>query len=180
MTHALPEAVNLRRAMRLADNSLALAQAQPEPFGMCHALTQVARCYKLMGLLSETQLCLQQALGWCRLMGGTDGVVDLLCELGETAAALAETDSLSRQAQASRQRARSHALQASALAAQVADPQAEAQVLLRISDILNRCGDRDDAVLLQTRALRRLADPWQTEPMANPHLMPGIGRLADG
>lgn len=179
MSKELPQTVDLHRAMRMANERLRLAQAQPDAFSMCHALTQVARCYKLMGLLAETQLCLQQALGWCRLMGSNDAVVDLLCELSETAATLAETDDRPRHAHASKLRACCYALQASAAAAHVSDPQAEAQMLLRISDVLARCGDRDDAALLQTRALRLLADPAQTEPAANPHLMPGLGRLAD-
>jgi len=192
MSMAIPQQVDLRHAMRLANDRLALAQGQLDPFSMCHALTQVARCYKLMGMLAETQTCLQQALRWSRLMGGTDGVVDLLCELGETAATLAATHAAAhaatlvdtrhppRAAQALRQRARGHALEASTLACHVSDPQCEAQVLLRISDILDRCGNRDDAVLLQTRALRLMADPAQAEAMPDPHLMPGIGRLADG
>ena len=36
----------------------------------------------------------------------------------------------------------------------VADPQWEITVLLRVSDVLDRCGDHDDAVALQSRAMR--------------------------
>ena len=38
--------------------------------------------------------------------------------------------------------------------ARVADPQWEIKVLLRVSDVLDRCGDHDDAVELQSRAMR--------------------------
>ena len=39
------------------------------------------------------------------------------------------------------------------MAARAADPHWEIKVLLRASDVLGRCGDHDDAVTLQTRAM---------------------------
>ena len=35
----------------------------------------------------------------------------------------------------------------------MSDPQWEIRVLMRASDVLDRCGDHDDAVLLQQRAM---------------------------
>jgi hypothetical protein len=61
----------------------------------------------------------------------------------------------------------------------VADTGWEAQVLLRISDVFDRCGDRDDAVQLQTRALRLMSGSLKAGG-ADPALLPSLGRLADG
>ena len=46
-------------------------------------------------------------------------------------------------------------------------------MLLRVSEALDRCGDRDDALSLQTRALRLLAGDLgaPSEPMQ----LPGVG-----
>ena len=46
-----------------------------------------------------------------------------------------------------------------ALAGHVADAQWEVTVLLRISDVLDRCGDHDDAVQLQARAMGLMYGP---------------------
>jgi hypothetical protein len=59
----------------------------------------------------------------------------------------------------------------------VADPDWEIKVLLRVSDVLDRCGDRDDAVQLQTRALRLMAHDATAQ--IDPRVLPGLGRLAD-
>ena len=89
----------------------------------------------------------------------SDQVVDLLCDLCETAVALAEAldDPAPGSGRAARERARDHAFEASTLAGRVADPGWEATVLLRISDVLDRCGDRDDATQLQVRALQLIS-----------------------
>jgi hypothetical protein len=54
---------------------------------------------------------------------------------------------------AAMERARDHAFEAAALARQASDAHWEVKVLLRVSDVLDRCGDHDDAISLQTRAL---------------------------
>jgi hypothetical protein len=51
-------------------------------------------------------------------------------------------------------------------------------VLLRISDVLDCCGDRDDAVLLQTRALRLMTGSLAAGG-PDPAQLPSLGRLAD-
>ena len=73
--------------------------------------------------------------------------------------------------------ARLNDVEASTLAGRVADPSWEVQVLLRISDVLDRCGDRDDAVQLQTRALRLMSGA--AAEAVDPALLPSLGRLAD-
>ena len=55
-------------------------------------------------------------------------------------------------------RARDCAFEAARLASQCADAQWEITVLLRVSDTLDRCGDHDDAIALQCRALQLIAD----------------------
>ena len=65
-----------------------------------------------------------------------------------------------------------------ALAARVADPRWEVTVLLHLSDVLDRFGDRDDAVNLQTRALRLMSSAGSSAA-PDPMWLPGLGRLAD-
>jgi hypothetical protein len=85
-----------------------------------------------------------------------------LCELAELAASSAERDKTSAHSaadggRAGRGRARQHATEAAALAARVSDPSWEIKVLLRVSDVFDRCGNRDEAVELQSRAMRLMA-----------------------
>jgi len=171
----------LRDAMQLASAQLDAAQNRAEPFEMSHALTQVGRCYRGMQMLPSAEACLLQALRWSRLTGSVDAVVDLVCELSETTVALSGWQDQQDQGSghAARERARDHAFEASTLAGRVADTGWEAQVLLRISDVFDRCGDRDDAVQLQTRALRLMSGSLQAGG-ADPRLLPSLGRLADG
>lgn len=179
MSSLPPTEAELRAAMRLASAQLdeARARARAEPFEMVHTLTQVARCYRGLRMLPSAEACLLQALRWGRISGSIDAVVDLVCELSETTVALAGQAADAGDAHVARERAREHAFEASTLAGRVSDPSWEVQVLLRISDVLDRCGDRDDAVQLQTRALRRMSGAVAEAP--DPALLPSLGRLAD-
>jgi tetratricopeptide (TPR) repeat protein len=169
-----------REAMRLAAARLDGAEIRAQPFELSEALADVARCYRALGIWSTAESSLEQALRWGRLAGSTDLIVDLLCELSESACGLAEQldAKSSGKGRAARERARDHAFEASILAGRVADLHWEVQVLLRISDVLDRCGDRDDAMLLQTRALQLMSGSLCNSP-ADPCLMPSLGRLAD-
>ena len=93
---------------------------------------------------------------WARAIGAGDLVVDLLCDRVEMLAQ--ESDALEREqrglGRSARERARDLVFEASRLVARVADPHWEISVLLRLSDVLDRFGDRDDATLLQVRALQ--------------------------
>ena len=60
----------------------------------------------------------------------------------------------------------------------MADPSWEVLVLLRVPDVLDRCGDRADAVLLQTRALRLMTGSL-VSGTSNATQVPSLGRLAD-
>jgi hypothetical protein len=170
-----------RDALRLACAALDAAEARGQPVAMCQALADVARCYRTLRAWASAETSLQAALRWARASGSPDLVVDLLCELCDASACLAQHQHEARHGsgQAALERARDHAFEAGKLAARVADANWEIKVLLRISDVLDRCGDRDDAVLLQTRALRLMA----RNPSAgafDPAQHPGLGRLADG
>ena len=83
-----------------------------------------------------------------------------------------------------RDRARDQAFEAARLAGLATDPNWEIRVLLRASDVLDRCGDHDDSVLLQQRALVLMGmgqadlpadDPLRSSPTvdAGPMTAPG-------
>ena len=171
----------VRRALRQAVAALDAAERRCQPVEMAQALATLARCYAALGELPAADTCLQAALRWSSAAGATDQSVDLLCQLCEGAArqadvALAAEPDRQAPIRAARERARSHALDAAALAGRVADPGWEVKVLLRISDVLDRCGERDDAVMLQTRALRLMAGHRTRTDWSQ---LPGLGRLAD-
>lgn len=171
----------VKDAMRAASAQLDAAEARAEPCEMTRALTQVARCYRAMELLPSAEASLMLALRWCRLTGSNDALVDLVCELSEAAVTLAQLQERLEPGHgaAARDRARDRAFEAGTLASRVADPAWEVQVLLRASEVLKQCGDRDDAAHLQTRA-RRLMSGSLHGGGCDPALLPGLGRLADG
>lgn len=141
----------LDRATRLLDD----AERRGNPAEISHALAQIARRYRDLGALPAAEGYFAQALGWSRTLGGVDASVDLLCDLAEIAESIASNiaDADDRRGHAARERARDHGFEAAQLARQCADPCWEITVLMRISDVLDRCGDRDDAIELHRRAL---------------------------
>lgn len=151
--------VSANEALQLANAALTAAECRSQPIAMSQALATVAHCYRRLRAPAATEAYLEMALRWGRAANATDQVVDLLCELCETTLTLAQTQDVGAwgSGQATRERARRHAFEASSLSAGVADAQWEVSVLLRISDALNRLGDHEDAAQLQSRALRRMA-----------------------
>jgi hypothetical protein len=168
-----------REMLRAAASALVAARQQGQANAISAALAQIARSLAAMQALAQAESYLESALRWARAAGCTDQTVDLLCALCDLAERLASSQD--RQAaglgHAARERARDHAFEAGLLAGRVADPDWEIKVLLRVSDVLDRCGDRDDAVHLQTRALRLMARDATSLP--DPRVLPGLGRLAD-
>lgn len=146
-----------RDALVLAIRALDLADAAAPALKM-RALADVAHCYRALGALAPAESYLQQALRWSRLVGAADAGVDLLCELAELAvdeaAAMSEEDPHA--AYRSREKARDRAFEAAQQACHATDSHWEVQVLLRVSDALDRCGDHGDAIALQCRALHLL------------------------
>ncbi|MED5618194.1 hypothetical protein [Ideonella sp. BN130291] len=148
-----------RDTLTLALRTLELAeQAGAAPTARLQALALVARAYRGLGALSQAESYLQQALRWADCVGGADAGVDLLCELAELAVQRAdgciEDDPVA--ARLARERARDLCFDAAARASRTADAQWEVHVLLRVSDVLDRSGDRHDAISLQCRALQLL------------------------
>ena len=145
-----------RSALRQAAAALDLAERYQQPLEMSLALAQMARCYRALQALGPAELYLERALGWARTLGAADQAVEILCLLAETSCSTAElhVHDDSRRSHAALERTRDWAFEATGLAGHVTDPQWEIKVLLRISDVLDRCGDHDDAVELQARAMR--------------------------
>lgn len=168
-----------REALCHAVAALDAAELSGRPFDMSQALALVARSYRALQLPASAEASFEAALRWARVGGSNDAAVDLLCELTETAASLAELCEAEQPSasHAARERARDHAFDAVAWAGRVADPAWEVKVLLRISAVLERCGDLDDAVQLQTRAMRLMSGKLASA--ADASLLPSLGRLAD-
>jgi hypothetical protein len=162
-----------RDALRQAMHQLSDAQARNDPgmpAALCHALTEAARALAGLHAYSPAESYLAQALRWARLMGGPDLRADLQCALAEVATNAADLAQLrgerGPEGRRARDRARDHAFEAARLAGQTTDPHWEVKLLLRASDVLDRCGDHDDAVHLQQRALA-LIGLHQPEPTAD-------------
>ncbi len=119
---------------------------------MCRVLADLARACRGLHDLASTESYLDEALRWARVSGSSDLAA---CE-----------------------RMRDHAFEAATLAHRVADGHWEAKVLMRVGEVLERCGDRDDAVLLQTRALRLMSGSL-SGAAPDPAWLPSLGRLAD-
>lgn len=144
-----------RVALDLAVRRLDAAEQQRDPIEMTEALAGLSRCYRSLAAWSPALDYMQQALRWAHVAGGLALRVDLLCELAELAVSTADAILApdGPEARAAHECARDHAFEAARLALHAADAQWEIQALLRVSDVLDRCGDHDDAITLQTRAL---------------------------
>lgn len=152
----LPEG-QARQALTLALRTLELAQLRERPADMSTALALVARSLKALGAYPAAEGYLLQARRWAALLPGHDAVIDLECELAEVACARAEAALAAGEERArmrsARERAHAHAFEAATLAAQASDGQWEVKVLLRVSEVLDRCGNHDAAATLQNRAI---------------------------
>jgi hypothetical protein len=163
-----------RSALREAASALDLAEQFHMPLEMCLALAQMARCYRGLQALGPAEWYLEQSFRWAGVLGAIDQGLEVLCQMTEVSCAMAEqlqhSDGV--RARAALERTRDRAFQASAMAAHVADPDWEITVLLRISDVLDRCGDHDDAVALQSRAMHLIygsqADQRSSEVVGAP------------
>jgi len=159
----------VRQALQLAMRVLDLAEIHRKPHDMCQATAQVARCLKAMGDYTSAESYMAQALGWTAMIPAVDARVDVICELSEVACSLAEALQQAddtKAAHKARNRARDRAFEAAELAGRTADDHWEVKVLLRASDVLNRCGDHDDAAMMQDRAITLMG--LQPDPEASP------------
>ena len=181
----MPEGLSLlrspaRSALRDAAAALDQAELYQQPLEMSLALAQMARCYRALQALGPAELVLERALAWARVLGAADQAVEILCLLAETSCSVAELHAQddSRRSHAALERTRDWAFEATSMAVHVTDPQWEIKVLLRISDVLDRCGDHDDAVELQSRAMR-LMYGTHTSTDTVPAPQPDPRRMAD-
>lgn len=145
-----------RTALELAVRRLDDAEQQREPAAMSEALAGIARCYRALSAYPTAMDFMQQSLRWSYAIGSVDLRVELLCELSELSCEAAEAvdgEDADRQRRLARDCARDMAFEAARVAAHAADPHWEIKVLLRASDTLDRCGDHDDAITMQTRAM---------------------------
>jgi len=146
-----------RAALEIAVRHLDEAERERQPAAMCDALAGIARCYRSMSAYAHAMDFMRQALRWSYALGGVDQRVELLCELAELSCAAAEDASGGedgeRQARSARDLARDMAFEAARVSTHASDAHWEIKVLLRASDVLDRCGDHDDAITLQTRAM---------------------------
>jgi hypothetical protein len=152
----VPVAEDPRHALRAALARLEQAHAAGRPWALAEAQREAARAYLGIGAAAMALTMLEQASRWARATGAGDLGVDLLCERVETLAAVSDAQERAQpgSGRPARDRARDLVFEASRRAARVADPRWEVTVLLRLSDVLDRFGDRDDATQLQVRALQ--------------------------
>ena len=146
-----------RAALDLAVRCLDEAEKEQQPAAMCEAVAGIARCYRALSAYAHAMDFMRQALRWSFALGGVDQRIELLCELAELAVMAGEDakdgEDGERQARAALDLARDMAFEAARVATRAADPHWEIKVLLRASDVLDRCGDHDDAITMQTRAM---------------------------
>lgn len=162
--NAIPlQAEVLHAALSGALAALDHAELKLRPVDMVHALAQVGRSYRSLGEFAAADWYFERGLCWARTLGGVDAAIDLLCERADVSASLSALHGPDdpRRAHADREQARDHGFEAARLARLCADPQWEVTVLLRISDVLDRCGDHDDAIALQFRALQLISGEAQ-------------------
>ncbi len=175
---ALYAQTDAQNGLREAIAALETAQQSGHGWAVAEAHLGLARCYSAGGSLDFALTLLEQGMAYAQ---GVDQRVELLCERVTTLAQHAAQLEAQRtgHGRATRDIARDHIYEASRLAGSVADPRWEVKVLLHLSDVLDRFGDRDDAVNLQTRALRLMQHPGG-ESAIDPSQLVSLGRLADG
>ena len=164
------EADTAREALRLSAAVLYEAERRGRPHEMVAALTHMARCYRGIDAPGAARGMLIEALRWSGALGGLDTTADLTCELAETTCLLAELNE-ARQAgsgQAERELALDHAFDAMRLVSRVSDPGWESRLLLRLADVLDRCGAHSDAARLQGMAVQRMDLGTADEPFDVP------------
>lgn len=154
---------DLRQALLQLAEAEAEAEAEAHSRGalrlsrLCQAHKSVAVALSRLQSYSAAQDHLASALSLATALGAIDFQADLQCGLAEVATS-AHEQSRSLGApkgtlRAARERCRELALDAAGLAALTTDTHWEIRVLLRASDVLDRCGKHDDAAVLQRQAM---------------------------
>ncbi len=145
-----------RQSLREAMAALDAAETAGEPARLSQSFAHVSRCLRRIGALADAVWYAKRGLQLARSLSAVDASVDALCELAELAierSMLLDDQDEPRGAERLRDSARDHGFEAAQLALRSADPQWEITVLLRVSDLFDRLGDHDDAIVLQCRAV---------------------------
>jgi hypothetical protein len=146
-------------------HALAEARRSGSPLPMAIAHEALARACAAQGDSASAALQLAHALRWAEWIGARDQAVEWRCAWAEDAARRTEAQRAGTDHAVARSLAGQLAREAARGAAGVSDPAWEARVLLRAGDVLDRCGERDDAAALHLRAIRllhRVAPPRAT------------------
>ena len=146
-----------REALTAAIAALDVADKRHEVAELCQAFAQVGRCYRGIGQLDSADEYLRQAMELARALPTVDQSVELLCEAAE----LSVQRGLPKIA-------RDQAQEAARLARHTADPAWELAVLMRASDMLDRLGERSQAIALHCRALNLITQDHLHEPQKLP------------
>lgn len=150
-----------------ADNRMAgmlarlhTAQLVGQVHELYDAWLEAARGWVELGAFGTAEAHFEQALRWAEVLGCQDAPVQLMCELAELVMVNAERREREQRGagRGERRRASAYASEAARRSARVADGAFEIKVLLRVSDVLDRCGRRDEANELQARAVRLMAE----------------------
>lgn len=159
MPGSSPNAGDPHAALGQAMRALERARTSGRPGVMAEACHRLARCWGRLGEPPAALAALERALQWARASGACDQALDLQGEIAELLAEMAmHADRHERgSGRPLRERARDEIFDAVRAAAGCADPRWEVTLLLRLSDVLDRFGDHDDATQLQVRALRLTA-----------------------
>lgn len=144
--------------LAVALSELDTIERRARPVELALAIQQVARCHLDLCMPEAADWYYQRALAWARTLGSPATMIEILCELADTAVVLAQQSSEVNRRYALLERARDHAYEAATLASRTADRRCEAATLVMVSQVLSRCGDHGDACALRERALR-LMDP---------------------
>jgi hypothetical protein len=139
--------------LSVATHRLDQAESRMRPVEMALALLEVGRCYREHSNLDAAEWYLQRGLSWARTLGASHLSIDILCELAQVCAAIADIQDSAdtRRAYCARERARDHGYEATTLAARHSDRRCEASVLGLVSTALARCGDFEDCETLRRR-----------------------------
>jgi len=146
-------------SLRLALRSLESADASGDGDGWNRALAEVAHCYLAVGDPARAEWHLRQGLRRARTLGQTATSLEVLCEMASAALAVAvrhEHLGEARLAHVARERVRDYSFEAVRLLGSTGTHALQAAVLMRLGDLLELCGDNDDAQALHARALRLL------------------------
>ena len=174
-----------RDGLHLALQQLAEAEVRTGALrlpALCQAHKSVAVALSRLQSYSAAQDHLARAVRLATALGALDFQADLQCGLAEVATSAQEqARSLGASKGAlrtARERCRELALDAARLAALTTDTHWEIRVLLRASDVLDRCGEHDDAVVLQQQAMELMGLDNPDFPASDTAQLPAVAREA--